>query len=332
MYSVPPIWEPEQVRENFSHECSFPFDARNSKVHSKEGISFIRHSQPVVAAQFVTTVFPNRLWTPARHRPAKVIDLPTRKVTKHEDRSAIAAPYRMPDVPNPSSRICNPDLRDLFCCKDNKRPIISFENSRLPHILHSGLAQIAHRTKLAVTGFGPFHGICINPSSELVRRMLAIKHKYPCKHFVLPVHFKRAGRMIRSIIKITRPVILLMFGVDSSQNREVKVEAFAKNIWKLNSHSAVKCIDVSGPQKYASRLPTDQLVRALKDNDIPASVSFSAGTYVCNYTYYCAARFIELHRYDTSYGFVHLPFTSGVDSLFDLNRLSLCFLEFIGNL
>jgi pyroglutamyl-peptidase len=162
--------------------------------------------------------------------------------------------------------------------------------------------------KVVVTGFEPFPGVPINPSAELVQHLGQDSSEHLLvRRFLLPVSFHAAGWRIREIIDFEKPQLLLMFGVDATQRKYVRVETQAKNAWQSGPHHPVTRVHPSGAEEYVSPLPTDLLVRTLTRADIPAVISTSAGTHVCNYVFYSAAEHIQSRRYQTIFGFVHLP-------------------------
>jgi len=162
--------------------------------------------------------------------------------------------------------------------------------------------------KVVVTGFEAFSGMPVNPSAELALNIGRCKDKcILVESFLLPACFRRAGHNICKIIDTEQPDILLMFGVDATQRKHVKVEAWATNTWRPDAYDTVRRIHPSSPAEYASRLPVVPLVRALNTAGISAVVSESAGYYVCNYVFYSAAQYIHSKQYRTIFAFVHLP-------------------------
>lgn len=61
-----------------------------------------------------------------------------------------------------------------------------------------------------------------------------------------------------------------------------------------------------GPDAYFARLPLAAILRTLKRRRIPATISLSAGVYVCNAVMYSALH--ALRRRRTPVGFIHLPY------------------------
>ena len=63
-----------------------------------------------------------------------------------------------------------------------------------------------------------------------------------------------------------------------------------------------------GPVGYWSTLPVKAMVQALKDQGVPASVSSSAGTYVCNHVFYGLMHFLASEGGRRRGGFIHVPY------------------------
>jgi len=89
----------------------------------------------------------------------------------------------------------------------------------------------------------------------------------------------------------------------------VQLEAFGINI---GGHSRqlpdeFQPLERAGPAAYRSQLPLAALARQLRDEEIPAQVSYHAGTYLCNATMYLSHHLIATHGLKTRAAFVHLP-------------------------
>ena len=67
-------------------------------------------------------------------------------------------------------------------------------------------------------------------------------------------------------------------------------------------------IEIGAPAAYFSTLPIKAIVEKLKAENIPAAVSNSAGTFVCNHLMYGVLRHIEKNSLQTIAGFIHIPY------------------------
>lgn len=63
-----------------------------------------------------------------------------------------------------------------------------------------------------------------------------------------------------------------------------------------------------GPDAYFATIPTREIVDALREQGIPAQLSYSAGTFVCNNLLYCALHESERSNPAPRCGFVHVPY------------------------
>lgn len=160
--------------------------------------------------------------------------------------------------------------------------------------------------RILVTGFKPFKGIRINTSEVVVRELARRKGtEARVETSVLPVSFKRAPEILCSRIEKFDPSAVIMTGI-SWKAESVVLEKAALNIYHYRKRRDLM-IDENGPAAYFSDLPLSRLEKRLLKADIPATISYSAGQYVCNYLFYRTAHFIRTLSKKIHFGFVHLP-------------------------
>ena len=89
----------------------------------------------------------------------------------------------------------------------------------------------------------------------------------------------------------------------------IKLEAIALNVAGCMGESgeALAPIVDAAPLAYSSRMPLARWAQLLRQSSIPATVSYHAGTFLCNATMYLSHHFIHARRLKTPVGFVHLP-------------------------
>jgi pyroglutamyl-peptidase len=144
--------------------------------------------------------------------------------------------------------------------------------------------------KILVTGFVPWGKHRVNPSGLLASEVGG---------HVLPVDFDRASRELRRLIRKNRPRAIVMMGLAPGRKR-INLEVVALN---LEHHPrGWRSIRKNGPLALMSRLPVERLLGRLRRARIPATVSFHAGTFVCNRVFYEA-----LTASTVPCGFVHVP-------------------------
>ena len=152
-----------------------------------------------------------------------------------------------------------------------------------------------------VTGFEPFDGADVNPSGELARRLGELGH--PDCHLiaeVLPVSFTLAPQQLAAALDAHRPDILLMLGL--AENRHaITPERVAINLAdaripdNVGDQPTDAPLEPHGPPARFTHHPVKQIVHALDAAGIPAQVSLSAGSYVCNAVLYTALGIAEQH-------------------------------------
>ncbi|MBS0428308.1 MAG: pyroglutamyl-peptidase I [Proteobacteria bacterium] len=169
--------------------------------------------------------------------------------------------------------------------------------------------------RVLLTGFEPFGGEAINPSWEAVRALDG------CRVGDATVHSRRIacvfGQALRELdaaIDELQPTLVIAVG-QAGGRAEITPERVAINVddGRICDNAGCQPIDepvVAGaPAAYFSTLPIKAIVRDLRAAGVPASVSNSAGTFVCNHLF-----FGLMHRLATRGpaglrgGFIHIPF------------------------
>lgn len=167
--------------------------------------------------------------------------------------------------------------------------------------------------KVLVTGFEPFGGEKINPSWEAVKGLPEkIEDAEIIKH-QLPVSFKGVKEKLPKIIEDIRPDVVVLTG-QAGGRVNITVERVAINIMdaRMEDNEGYKPEDEpifeDAPAAYFATIPIKRIVKALKENKIPAMVSNSAGTYVCNTAMYTALHYISTNGLNAKAGFIHVPY------------------------
>ena len=163
--------------------------------------------------------------------------------------------------------------------------------------------------RLLLTGFEPFHKASSNPTQEIVR--ILETEKIPnVITAVLPVEFGRSVRIVCRLIDEVKPDVVIALG-QAEGRTDITPEKIAINLDHAripdnagNMPNNVEIIS-GGADGLFSTLPVDEIVEKLKNADIPTSISYSAGTFVCNYIFYAIQNHCKpLHIQS---GFVHVP-------------------------
>ena len=161
--------------------------------------------------------------------------------------------------------------------------------------------------KLLITGFEPFGGEETNPSWEAVSRLPETIGGFTLVKRRLPVVFGKAADLLK---QETADVILC---VGQAGGRSAVTPEFVG----INLRHATlpdnegnqpkdQPILAAGDCAYFSTLPVRAMAEAIAAEGIPATVSYSAGTYVCNDVLY--SLLAHSQGTDTRVGFIHVPY------------------------
>ena len=164
---------------------------------------------------------------------------------------------------------------------------------------------------ILVFGFEPFLEFDENPTQLLVQRLDARTFGGErVTGVVLSVDYERAERSIMGAIDRVKPGLVICFGLAAGRER-IMPEKIAVNYRSAERADnagrkmAGSPIDASGPDGLFTNLPVEGLVKSLNEHGIPASLSLSAGSYVCNNAMFVIVR--EARRRGFAGGLVHIP-------------------------
>lgn len=167
---------------------------------------------------------------------------------------------------------------------------------------------------ILLTGFEPFDGQAINPSEEIAREINDAKiARHRIVGALLPCVFGTAIKELKHQIKLHDPDIVICLG-QAGGRAEITVERVAINVddARIPDNAGQQPVDKpvvkDGPAAYFSTLPIKAIVHELRKHDIPASISQTAGTFVCNHVFYGLMHELSAHRADVRGGFIHVPF------------------------
>ncbi len=164
--------------------------------------------------------------------------------------------------------------------------------------------------KLLITGFDPFGADTVNPSWEAVKALPDQIGDYALCKLGIPTVFGEAADMVLEAARRIQPELILCVGMAGGRDA-VTPERIAVNIRDARIpdnrgfRPGGEPIDPQGPAAYFSTVPVEKMAQAIREAHIPATVSNTAGTYVCNDVLYSV-----LHRFSgtaTRAGFIHVP-------------------------
>lgn len=166
--------------------------------------------------------------------------------------------------------------------------------------------------KILVTGFDAFNGEKINPASLILEKLADKIEGNEIEKLLLPTAFYKVAEILERKIEEYRPDIIISLGQAGGRS-EITVERVAINIAdsSIADNRGMMPIDekirTDGENAYFSTLPIKAIVESLREEKIPAAVSNTAGTFVCNYVMYTDLYLAEKYK-NISAGFIHVPF------------------------
>ncbi len=166
---------------------------------------------------------------------------------------------------------------------------------------------------MLVTGFEPFGTHAANPTEGLAkavdgRRVGACQ----VRGAVLPVDHARVGPAVAGLLAETDPVAIVQLGLATGRAR-IALERVALNVIddelpdNVGERKTGEPCVAGGPAAYLTTLPHAAILAALTAEGIPAYLSNTAGTYLCNQTLYATLHLLSRRARPPSAGFVHVP-------------------------
>lgn len=169
-------------------------------------------------------------------------------------------------------------------------------------------------TTVLLTGFEPFAGDTTNPSGDAVRKV-ADQWDEPEQLVtaVIPVAFDRARRSLLELIATHEPDVVVATGLAGGRTG-ISVERVAINLIdaRIPDNAGDQPVDVpsspGAPAAHFATLPVKAITAAIADAGIPAAVSHSAGTFVCNHAMFTA---LDVDATGSRRaGFIHVPYAT----------------------
>jgi len=168
--------------------------------------------------------------------------------------------------------------------------------------------------KILITGFEPFGGEPLNPSWEAVRRLPDKVADAEVIKLQIPTVFGRSADVVRDAIVEHDPDVVVSVG-QAGGRFAVSPERVAINLddGRIPDNDGQQPIDTpirpDGPPAYFSSLPVLAMMSAMNQAGVPAVVSNTAGTYVCNHIMYQILYLIDREFPGKRGGFIHVPYT-----------------------
>lgn len=163
-----------------------------------------------------------------------------------------------------------------------------------------------------LTGFEPFNGATINPAWEAVRAFKGwVDEDYLVEILQLPCVFGQANRVLCGAVDEIKPDVVLCIG-QAGGRADLTVERIAINVddAPILDNGGQQPVDAAiaedGPAAYFATLPVKAIVGAMRERGLQASVSQSAGTFVCNHVFYGLMHHLQGRA--AIGGFIHVPY------------------------
>ena len=168
---------------------------------------------------------------------------------------------------------------------------------------------------ILVTGFAPFGGEGVNPSWQAARLLegwtcggnLVRAREIPCA-------FGASIAALEAAVEELRPIVVL--GVGQAAGRaDLSVERVAANLDDADQpdNEGAQPVDApaiaGAPAAYLANLPVRAIVARLREAGLPATLSRSAGGFVCNHFFFGACHLRERGYMTMKVGFIHVPYS-----------------------
>lgn len=167
--------------------------------------------------------------------------------------------------------------------------------------------------KILITGFDPFGGETVNPAFEAVKLLPDEIAGAEIIKLEVPTVFGKAGETMEAGIIAHNPDVVICIGQAGGRSG-ITPEKVAINFQdgRIADNAGYQPIDVTikedGETAYFTSLPIKNMVAKIREAGIPAFVSYTAGSYVCNDLMYTLLYLIDKKYPNIRGGFIHVPF------------------------
>lgn len=169
------------------------------------------------------------------------------------------------------------------------------------------------KKKILITCFEPFGGKNENTSEKAVG-LLEVPAGITVKKLLVPVVWWKSIELLKKTIDEFEPDAVILCGLASSSNC-IRVEKYGHNICGIikdnedrlpDPESGKECeIVPGGEERITSTFDYERISAAINAAGVPAAVSESAGTYICNHILYAVLDYCR--NTGIPAGFIHVP-------------------------
>lgn len=169
--------------------------------------------------------------------------------------------------------------------------------------------------KILITGFDPFGGESMNPAYEAVKLVPSEIKGVKIIKLEIPTVFDKSIQVLDESMMEIQPDVVINVG-QAGNRFGITPERIAINEddARIKDNEGNQPIDTpiveDGASAYFSTLPIKAMVEKMKEKGIPASVSNTAGTFVCNHLMYGLMYLIDKKYPNTRGGFIHVPYAT----------------------
>jgi len=167
--------------------------------------------------------------------------------------------------------------------------------------------------RLLLTAFDPFGGDAINPALEAVKLVADKIGRFDIVKLEVPTVFRKSIDKVAKAIEEEKPDVVLCIG-QAGGRFEITPERVAINVddARIKDNEGNQPIDIKifedGENAYFTTLPIKAMVEAIREANLPAAVSNTAGTFVCNHLMYGVLYTLAKKYPHIKGGFTHVPF------------------------
>lgn len=167
--------------------------------------------------------------------------------------------------------------------------------------------------KVLITGFMPFGGETINPAYEAVKDLPKQIAGAQVVTAELPVVYGGGARALEAAIEETAPDIVICVG-QAGGRAAIALERIGINLRESQmpdndgNTPDGDPVRADGPAAYFATIPVKAMVQSIREAGIPATISYTAGSYVCNDLLYSLQDMIHCRHPHIRGGFIHVPF------------------------
>jgi pyroglutamyl-peptidase len=168
--------------------------------------------------------------------------------------------------------------------------------------------------KVLVTAFDPFDTDKVNPAFEAVKLLPAEIAGAAITTLEVPTVFAKGAAIMEAKMREINPDLVICVG-QAGGRAHVTLERVAINLIeaRVKDNAGNQPFDAAikedGENAYFTNLPLKAMVANMHAKGLPGSISYTAGTFVCNEIMYQLLYLIEKEFTNVRGGFIHVPFS-----------------------